>query len=48
LDKDREFLTRGGVFTNDAIDAYIGLKMEELTRFRMTTHPAEFDMHYSL
>jgi glutamine synthetase len=48
LDKDREFLTRGGVFTNDAIDAYIALKMEEVTRFRMTTHPVEFDMYYSL
>ncbi|MEY3974849.1 MAG: glutamine synthetase, partial [Pseudomonadota bacterium] len=30
LDKDREFLTRGGVFTNDMIDAYITLKMEEV------------------
>jgi glutamine synthetase len=48
LDADREFLTRGGVFTNDAIDAYIGLKMEEVTRLRMTTHPVEFDMYYSL
>ncbi|MGH8472566.1 MAG: type I glutamate--ammonia ligase, partial [Gammaproteobacteria bacterium] len=48
LDKDREFLTRGGVFTNDVIDAYIALKMEEVTRFRMTTHPVEFDMYYSL
>ncbi|MCX8005068.1 MAG: type I glutamate--ammonia ligase [Burkholderiaceae bacterium] len=48
LDKDREFLTRGGVFTNDMIDAYIALKMEEVTRFRMTTHPVEFDMYYSL
>jgi glutamine synthetase len=48
LDKDREFLTRGGVFTNDLIDAYIDLKMEEVTRFRMTTHPVEFDMYYSL
>ena len=48
LDKDREFLTRGGVFTNDMIDAYIELKMEEVTRFRMTTHPIEFDMYYSL
>ena len=27
LDKDREFLTRGGVFTNDMIDAYIALKI---------------------
>ncbi len=48
LDKDREFLTRGGVFSNDFIDAYIALKMEEVTRFRMTTHPVEFDMYYSL
>jgi len=48
LDKDREFLTRGGVFSNDMIDAYIELKMEEVTRFRMTTHPIEFDMYYSL
>src|SRR6201988_4540527 len=48
LDKDREFLTRGGVFSNDMLDAYIGLKMEEVTRFRMTTHPIEFAMYYSL
>ena len=48
LDRDREFLTRGGVFSNDMIDAYIALKMEEVTRFRMTTHPVEFDMYYSL
>jgi glutamine synthetase type I len=48
LDKDREFLTRGGVFSNDMIDGYIALKMEEVTRFRMTTHPIEFDMYYSL
>jgi glutamine synthetase len=48
LDKDREFLTRGGVFSNDMIDAYIALKMEEVTRFRMTTHPIEFDMYFGL
>jgi glutamine synthetase type I len=48
LDKDRDFLTRGGVFSNDMLDAYIALKMEEVTRFRMTTHPVEFDMYYSL
>ncbi len=47
LDKDREFLTRGGVFSNEMIDAYIELKMQEVTRFRMTTHPVEFDMYYS-
>ena len=48
LDKDREFLTRGGVFSNEMIDAYIELKMEEVTRFRMTTHPVEYDMYYSI
>jgi glutamine synthetase len=48
LDKDREFLTRGGVFSNEFIDAYIELKMEEVTRMRMTTHPIEFDMYYSV
>ena len=48
LDADREFLTAGDVMTDDAIDAYIQLKMEEVTRFRMTTHPVEFDMYYSL
>ena len=48
LNKDRAFLTQGGVFTDDMIDAYIDLKMEEVTRIRMTTHPVEFDMYYSL
>ncbi len=47
LDQDREFLTEGGVFTDDVIDAFIELKMEEVTRLRMTTHPVEFDMYYS-
>jgi 3-(hydroxyamino)phenol mutase len=48
LDRDREFLTRGGVFSDDTLDAYIELKMEEVTRFRMTTHPLEYEMYYSL
>jgi len=48
LDKDREFLTRGGVFSSDWIDSYIELKMEDVTRFRMTTHPLEFEMYYSV
>jgi len=47
LDKDRGFLTRGGVFTDDMIDAYIALKYEEVQRFRVTTHPIEFEMYFS-
>jgi glutamine synthetase len=48
LDADREFLTRGGVFTDGMLDAYIELKTQELQRFRQTTHPVEFEMYYSL
>lgn len=48
LDSDREFLVRGGVFTHDMIDAYLQLKQEEITRFRMTTHPLEFELYYNL
>jgi glutamine synthetase type I len=48
LDNDREFLTRGGVFSNDMLNAYIDLKMADVNRLRMTTHPVEFDMYYSL
>ena len=36
------------MFTDSYLDAYIDLKMQEVTRFRMTTHPIEFDMYYSL
>ena len=48
LDGDREFLLAGDVFSDDLLDAYIDLKMENVTRLRMTTHPVEFDMYYSL
>ena len=48
LDKDREFLTAGGVFTDDMLDAYISLKTADVSRVRMTTHPVEFDLYYSL
>ncbi|HMN79009.1 MAG TPA: type I glutamate--ammonia ligase [Burkholderiaceae bacterium] len=47
LDADREFLTRGGVFSDAFIDAYIDLKMQEVTLLRMTTHPVEFQLYYS-
>jgi glutamine synthetase len=48
LDKDREFLKAGGVFTDDFIDAYIEVKMKEVTKYRASTHPLEFQMYYSL
>jgi glutamine synthetase len=47
LDADREFLKAGGVFSDDQIDAYIDLKMEEIHNFEHTPHPIEFQMYYS-
>tara|TARA_Y100001968_G_scaffold140633_1_gene128655 strand:- start:279 stop:566 length:288 start_codon:yes stop_codon:yes gene_type:complete len=48
LDADRSFLTQGGVFDDDQIDAYIELKMEEVLAFEQTPHPIEFQMYYSV
>lgn len=48
LDSDREFLKQGDVFSDDLIDAYIKLKMDEVTLLRQSTHPVEFSMYYSL
>ncbi len=48
LEADHAFLTKGGVFSEDFIAAYIELKMGEVNRTRMTTHPVEFEMYYSL
>ena len=48
LEGDKGFLTVGGVFTEDMIDAYIELKREEVEHLNMTTHPVEFDMYYSI
>jgi glutamine synthetase len=47
LDADRAYLTKGNVFTDDQIDAYMELKMEENIRFEHTPHPVEYDMYFS-
>jgi len=46
LDADREFLKAGGVMSDDFIDGYIALKMQEVTRFRAATHPLEYQLYY--
>jgi glutamine synthetase len=48
LQKDHDYLLKGGVFTKDLIDSYIILKSKEVMRLRMITHPVEFDMYYSV
>lgn len=48
LDADREFLKKGGVFTEDMIDAYLAMKWEEVFAFEHAPHPIEFDMYFSV
>jgi glutamine synthetase len=47
LDKNRAFLTKGDVFSDDQIDAYIELKWAEVMRWETTPSPVEYDMYYS-
>ncbi len=48
LDAEREFLTSGGVFSDDFIDSYIDLKSQDVEKVNMTTHPLEFELYYSV
>ncbi|NNL06993.1 MAG: glutamate--ammonia ligase [Gammaproteobacteria bacterium] len=48
LDQDRAFLTAGGVFDDDVIDGYLKLKAGEVSRYRLSVHPCEYDMYYSV
>ncbi|MGY5617570.1 glutamate--ammonia ligase [Vibrio cincinnatiensis] len=48
LNEDREFLTAGGVFSDDFIDSYIKLKSKDVERVNMAVHPLEFELYYSV
>lgn len=48
LDADREFLTVGGVFSDDFIDSYIALKTKDVERVNVAVHPLEFELYYSV
>ena len=48
LDKDRDFLKAGNVFSDDFIDSYIELKMQDVYALEHTPHPIEFQMYYSV
>ena len=48
LDRDRAFLKKGDVFSDDQIDAYLALKWQEVTDFELSPHPIEFQMYYSV
>ena len=48
LQADHDFLLAGDVFSADYIDAFCKLKQKEIDKVRMTPHPAEFELYYSL
>ena len=49
LERDNEFLTRGGVFTKDLVETWIEFKRkQEVDYVRLRPHPAEFELYYDL
>jgi len=49
LEEDHDYLTEGGVFTEDLIETYIELKREqEIDPIRLRPHPYEFALYYDV
>lgn len=49
LKNDYEYLTKGGVFTEDVINAWINYKMEkEVKPMALQPHPYEFNLYYDV
>ncbi len=48
LEANRGIFTKGGVMTDEMIDAYIALKRAEAKRVSMAVHPLEYELYYSV
>lgn len=48
LDKDRDFLLAGDVFTEDLIDIWIKMKRREISDMQQRPHPYEFELYYQI
>lgn len=46
LERDHDFLTAGGVFTEDLIEKYIELKRVDVDAIRLRPHPHEFSLYF--
>lgn len=46
LEADFEFLTEGGVFTEEFVKHYINFKRDEAKEIAIRTHPHEFSLYY--
>lgn len=48
LEKNHEFLTQGGVFTEEFLETYLTIKWAEVYTYDMAPHPIEFQQYYAL
>ena len=49
LEADKDFLLRGDVFTDDALDTWIAYKREsEVDPVRLRPHPHEFELYFDI
>ncbi|ALZ75530.1 glutamate--ammonia ligase [Rheinheimera sp. F8] len=48
LEANRAIFTKGGVMSDEMIDAYISLKRAEAKRVSMAVHPLEYELYYSV
>jgi len=48
LAQDHEFLLHGEVFSEDLVQAWIGLKQDELSEVNLRPHPHEYVLYYDL
>ena len=48
LEKDYEFLLKGGVFTEEFLQLWIETKREEIDQLRFTPHPLEFELYFDI
>jgi glutamine synthetase len=49
LEEDHEYLTEGGVFTEDLIETWISYKRErELDAIALRPHPYEFHLYFDI
>ncbi|MCB2200332.1 type I glutamate--ammonia ligase [bacterium] len=49
LEKDQDFLYKGGVFTEDVVDTWIWYKRErEVDALRLRPHPWEFELYFDI
>jgi glutamine synthetase len=46
LERDNEFLMRGGVFTDDLIETWLDYKKNDVDDLRLRPHPIEFFKYF--